>query len=270
MLLEDTGQHLVGWFVTVFGPQLAHQALHQLADARQMRGIVLSPQRVNVLTRGALEVGGKLVTVALLIRFVQHPLRPLQHLDQQLQPRRLADVAGNQRAVHTQFARLQVERGDLLVGDLFERALDQVLAGLLHVLRDALAKVVHRAQVEMALAQVAVAQRIAHLDIETKVVVGFFVAPAKASFERLESDQNVDRGVGPRVLLRVEDGEGLLVDAAEELVVEGARPGLFQALLLLLGQRINAAEQGPLEVLIVIAKHTDPLNHAWHYCTTLA
>jgi hypothetical protein len=108
------------------------------------------------------------------------------------------------------------------------------------------------------LAQVAVAERIAHLDIETKVVVGFFVAPAKASFERLESDQNVDRGVGPRVLLRVEDGERLLVDAAEELVVEGARPGLFQTLLLLLGQRINAAEQGPLEVLIVIAKHTDP------------
>ena len=190
--------------------------------------------------------------------------------DQHLQPRRLADGAGNQRAVHTQFARLHVERGDLRVGDLFEPALDQVLAGLLHVLRDALAKVVHRAQVEMALAQGAVASRIAHLDSETTVVGGCFVAPAKASFARLESDQHVDRGGGPRVLLRGEDGERLLVDAAEELVGEGARPGLFQTLVLLLGQRINAAEQGPLEVLIVIAKHTDPLNHAWHYGTTLA
>jgi hypothetical protein len=191
-----------------------------------------------------------------LIRFVRHPLRPLQRLDRQLQPRRLADVAGNQRAVHTQFARLHAERGDLLVGDL------QVLAGRLHVLRDAQASVVRRAQVEMPLAHVAGARRIAHLDIETKAVAGFFVAPANVGFERLESDQNVDWGGGARVLLRVENGERLRVDAAEEPVGEGARPELFQTLLLLLGQRINAAEQGPLEVHIVIAKHPDLLNHA--------
>jgi hypothetical protein len=217
VLLEDTGQHLGGWFVTVTvcGPQLAHQALHQRADARPMRGIVLSPQRGNVLTRGALAGGGNLVTRALVIRFVQHPLRPLQHLDQHLQPRRLADGAGNQRAVHTQVARLQGERGDLRVGDLFAPARDQVRAGLVHGLRDALANVVPRAQVAMALAQGAGAERRAHLDSETTVVGGCFVAPAKASVERLESDQHVDRGVGPRVLLRGEDGERLLVDAVE-------------------------------------------------------
>jgi len=270
VLLEATGQHLGGWFVTVCGPHLAHQALHQFADARPMRGIVLSPQRGNVLTRGALAGGGNLVPRALVIRFVQPPLRPLPHLDQHLPPRRLADGAGTQRAVHTQVARLHGERGDLRVGDLFAPARDQVLAGLLRVLRDALANVVPRAQVAMALAHVAGAERRAHLDSETTVVGGCFVASATASFARLESDQHVDRGGGPRVLLRGEDGERLLVDAAEELVGEGARPGLFQTLVLLLGQRINAAEHGPREVRIVLAKHPDPLNHAWLYCTTLA
>jgi len=93
--------------------------------------------------------------------------------------------------------RAQIESHDLVVGYLFKSALDQVLAGLLHVLGNALAKVVHCAQVKLPFAQVPVAQGVAYLHVEAKVIVGFFVTPAKASFEGLESDQHVDRNVGP-------------------------------------------------------------------------
>jgi len=69
------------------------------------------------------------------------------------------------------------------------------------MLGDSIAKVVHCAQIEMPFAQVPMTYSIAHLHVEAKVIEGFLVAPAKTSFERLESDQQVNRNVGARGLV---------------------------------------------------------------------
>jgi hypothetical protein len=52
------------------------------------------------------------------------------------------------------------------------------------VVTQPLPKIVHRAQLKLAIAQVPVAQRVAHLQVEDKGIVHLGIAPTKSRLER--------------------------------------------------------------------------------------
>jgi hypothetical protein len=94
--------------------------------------------------------------------------------------------AGDLGAVHAQLPGLQLESLCLLIGHLLEGFLDQIDPCLLHIFSDASSEIVQRAQFEMPLLQISIAQGIAHLHVIAKGIVQLFIAPAKARFERFQ------------------------------------------------------------------------------------
>ena len=75
----------------------------------------------------------------------------------------------------TQLVRQQSQSCYLFIRDLREALLHQILTGGLHVLAQSVAKVVHRADGEVAIPQILIAQRIAYLEIEDEGLVHLLV-----------------------------------------------------------------------------------------------
>jgi hypothetical protein len=67
----------------------------------------------------------------------------------------------------------------LRVGDLLQRLGVQVIACLLHVLRHATPKVVCHTQIKMVFSQIPNLERIAHLKVESIVIIHLLIAPTE-------------------------------------------------------------------------------------------
>ena len=210
---------------------------------------------VDVVPGVSLQIGSEVFGETLLVGFVQHPLKTLQDFHQQLHPPHLADVAGNLKAVHTLFAGLHLVGGHLHIGHLLEGLVQQVLSALLHVAAEPLTEVVQSAQFEVALAQLAVAQGIAHLDVVTEVVVQLLIRPAVGRFEEFQPHQHVDWHVRARRTIGVHDRKRRFVQTTEELPVEDARPGFLQAFAQFFRQVVDVAGQRNLAVSMVFLEH---------------
>ena len=227
VLAVDTQQHRIGRRIAISFRQLVHQPTHEIANFPEMRRSRSRLDVICVLSRCPARIGLEIRLIAGLIRLTQHPPHPLQHLHQQLQAAHLADVAAYQRAIHSQLVRFQRQCGDLLVGHLLEGLLQQILARLAHVLRQPPPKVVHRPDVQIALGEIAVAERVAHLHVVAELLLQLRVAPAEPGLEHFQAHQHIHRRVRARERIAVENGEDVLVDATEKLGVEGSGPRGF-------------------------------------------
>ena len=80
----------------------------------------------------------------------------------------MAHIAGDLRAVHAQPPGLDLEGDGLLIRDLRESLLKQANAGGAFMRAETAAEIVHGAQLEVAVTQILVADRVAHLQVVQK------------------------------------------------------------------------------------------------------
>jgi len=139
-------------------------------------------------------------------------------------------VAGDLGRVHTQLVGQQSQGLYLFVRNLCESLLYQVLTGLLHVLAQPLAKVVHCADGEVAVPHILISQRITHLEIKDICLVHLLIRPAKARFQHFQTEQHVHRHIGPGIRFPIEHGKRLLIQPLKHLAPKSARPRLLQHL----------------------------------------
>jgi len=95
----------------------------------------------------------------------------------------------------------------------------------------------------------------AHLQVETKLVVELSVAPPKFALQNLQGHEHSRRHVRPRRLPAVEIRKNLLINPAKHLVVKRVRPRGLQPLPKSLRQKGSSFEKGLLAVVVVSLKH---------------
>lgn len=221
---------------------------------------------VDVVTRTPGQVRRQEFGVLSLLGGSEQPLEAAHGLDQQLQPTHIQHVRGNLRRIHALLTGMDLESRDLLIGDGHKRHLQQIDAVGLVVLTHPSPEVVQRAQLELAVAEIVVPDGIAYLKVVAELVVQLFIAPTEATLQRVQADQHVDGYVGPAVDGRVQDGEGVFLQPTEELSPKRPGPRSFQPLAQLRWQVVDIADQGRLQMTLILAEHASvlPTGH-YHY-----
>ncbi len=251
----DPLQNLVNFRIAVVCLELLQQLLIDRPQLRQFVRQRLGVQTIQVLAGRLPQIRLHQVGNGGLVRLRQHPHKPLQNLNQQLQSAVVPDIGGGHKRVGPLNGRLHLQGLHLLLRQGIEHPLQQIVARLHPVVRQPGLEIEQRRSAERRRFQVPQPQGHPGGQVKIDMLEQLGVGPAPVVQQDQRRHQRIDGRIGPAACLRIEHRKVFLGNLAEDQLVELIVVRLLQLLALAVAQMRTKAEQFGLGMRAVGFKH---------------